>query len=135
MDFLLQLQTLSDWGMLILRIAIGSIFIAHGYGKFSSWKPLPPEHKPNAMHAIMKLLSLAEPLGGAAVMVGIFLQPAAIGLSLVMIGALYFKIIVWKKKFTESGGWEFDLLILSALIFLILSGGGLLSFDHTLFGF
>lgn len=114
----------SDLGLFILRFAVGLIFLIHGLQKRGMWKMQPSAEMPSKMINIMKLLSVVEPLGAIALIIGIMPQTAAAVLALVMAGAIYFKIIVWKKKMTEPGGWEFDLILLAANLAILLTGGG-----------
>lgn len=126
MDFLNSLTSYSDWGLLALRLAIGAVFVVHGKAKLGMWKMQPNGQTKAPMTSIMKLLSLAEPLGGAALMAGFLTQLAALGLGIVMLGALYFKISVWKTPFKADSatGWEFDLVLLAGNLVLLTSGPG-----------
>ncbi|MBI2626250.1 MAG: DoxX family protein [Candidatus Nealsonbacteria bacterium] len=117
--FLQQLSQFNDFGLFLLRLAVGLIFLAHGIQKRGMWKMKPSPEMPSKMINIMRMLSIIEPLGGIALISGIFTQLAAIALALVMIGAIYFKIAIWKKKLTEPGGWEFDLVLLAANLAII----------------
>ncbi len=135
MEFLASLSyNYADWGPLALRLAVGAIFLVHGLKKWGMWKKQAGGQMPGGMLALMRLLSLAEPLGGLALLVGFLTQLAALGLGLIMLGALWFKITVWKTPFTapDKNGWEFDLLILAATITLVLIGPGALSADWFL---
>ncbi|MEK7122472.1 MAG: hypothetical protein AAB855_01300, partial [Patescibacteria group bacterium] len=51
----------------------------------------------------------------------------ALALVVVMLGALYFKIFVWKKTFTEPGGWELDSTLLAAALMIAALGAGVFS--------
>ncbi len=97
----------------------------------------PSEQMPAKMINLMRLLSVCEPLGAIAMFSGFLVQPAALGLSLIMLGAIYLKITKWKTPFKAENttGWEFDLLILAASITLIILGGGAWSLDNLIFGF
>ncbi len=103
-----------DIGLLLLRFTVGAIFIIHAVPKFKDkeWMPL----------------AIVEALGGIAVALGIFTQLAALGLSIIMVGAIYMKSRKWGIPFTtqSSTGWEFDLLILVANIVIVTTGGGTL---------
>ena len=88
------------------------------------WKMQASEQMPKNMLDMMKFLSLAEIAGGLALIFGVLTQLAAIGLAVIMLGAIYYKMKVWKKKFSEAGGWEMDLLLLAACLVILFSGGG-----------
>lgn len=110
--------------MLVLRIAIGVIFIAHGIMKFGSWQ------QPVAgMNIVMMILSIAEPVGGAALILGILAQWAALGLGVIMVGAIYLKQFAWGGSFIGTSGpaWEFDAVLLASLLVLLCYGPGRLS--------
>ncbi len=121
----------SDFGPLVLRIAVGMIFLVHGLGKFKMWKMPASEQSSGAMSVMMKILSIVESLAGLAILVGYFTQLAAAVVGVVMFGALYFKIFVWRTPFTamDKTGWEFDFLILAASVALFLMGPGAVSVD------
>lgn len=131
MQYLLSLHQYSDWGLLALRLAVAAIFLAHGTSKFGAWK-----QPPQGLNKMMRLLSIAEPLGGIAMLFGFLTQPAALGLGLVMGGAIYFKSMVWKVPFSssEKSAWEFDLLILAACLALLTLGAGSISLDRAWLG-
>jgi len=112
---------INDLSIFLLRAAVGLIFLIHGTQKWKMWKMQPSEQMPAKMISMMKMLSVAEPLAGLLLISGIFIQWAAIALAVIMIGAIYFKVLVWKKKFTEVGGWEFDLLLLIASLAILFS--------------
>lgn len=82
----------------------------------------------------MKFLSVAEPLGGHALIVGFLTPVAALGFAIIMLGALWMKLTVWKEPFVsdKTTGWEFDLLILAATTALITLGAGIFSVDYFL---
>lgn len=120
------LKKFDSFGFLFLRIAIGAIFIVHGVQKFGVWS-----NPPAKMAIIMKILSIVEPLGGIAMILGIFVPLASIGLGIIMLGAIYTKIVVFKTGF--SGGWEFDFIILAGCVSLFFTGSGKLSIDHFVY--
>jgi len=84
----------------------------------------------------LRLLSIAEPAGGLAVLVGFLTQPAALGLALVMLGALRFLIVKAHRPFTTetAAGWEFEFMLLVVALALALMGGGRFALDRALFG-
>ena len=124
-----------DLGLLALRLAIGAIFLAHGLPKRHVWKKAPPQTSAK-MVAVMKILSIAEPLGAVAVLAGFLTQLASVGLAIIMAGAIKMKITVWKMPFKadDKTGWELDLLLLCACLVLLTHGAGILSADFLLYG-
>lgn len=121
----------SGWGLLAVRVVMGIIFFVHGRNKIAMWKMKPSAQMPSGMLNIMKFLSITETLGGIALFFGFLTQWAALGVGIIMVGAIYFKIFKWGLPFasTEKNGWEFDLILLVCALMLMVSGAGMLSFD------
>jgi putative oxidoreductase len=113
---------------------VGVIFLVHGIQKLGMWKMQPSAQMPAGMLSMVKFLSIVEPLGGLAVLVGFLTQFAAVALGIIMIGAIQFKMGQMHKKFSVEGGWEFDLILLAAAIALLFSGADSLGMDRVLFG-
>ena len=122
-----------DWGILALRIGLAVIFLVHGFQKRAMWNMQPTPQLSAGMIRILRLLSVVEPLGGLAVLGGFLAQIAAIGLAIIMVGAIRLKAVKMQRKFTGDGGWEFDFILLAACIALILLGPGRLSVDGSMF--
>ena len=111
------LYSFGDWGLLVLRLVIASIFLYHCRSKFS----MPS--------GFMRFIGTAELAGGIAMVLGILVQWAALGLAIIMLGAIYKKITVWHVPFSaqDKSGWELDLMILAGTIALLTLGGGMLA--------
>lgn len=118
-----------EWALLGLRIAVAAVFLTHGLAKRGMWKMAPSEQMPGLQLNLMRFLSIVEPLAGIGVLLGIFTVYSALALAIVMIGAMYFKISVWKKKFSETSGWEFDLVLLAAALMIAAAGPGVFSLE------
>ncbi len=88
----------------------------------------------SGMLVVMKILSVAETLGGAALILGFLTRWAALGFTIIMLGALYIKIQVWGIGFAgaQGVGWEFDLILLAASIHLFLVGAGKTALDNLM---
>ncbi len=125
-----------DFGLLAVRLAAGAIFLAHGLQKKAMWKMAPSEQMPTNMLVIMRILSIAEPLGGLALLFGFLTPLAALGLGIIMIGAMYLKMFTWKTPFIAMNkmGWEYDLILLSVMLLLIFNGAGTWGLDRIFFG-
>ncbi|HEV8265458.1 MAG TPA: DoxX family protein, partial [Gemmatimonadales bacterium] len=117
-------------------IGIGTIFLVHGTAKRRLWKMQPSPQMPAGFLRTLRLLSIAEPAGGLAVLTGFLTQPAALGLALVMLGALRFLMTKVHRPFTtETGaGWEFEFMLLLGALVLFVMGGGRFALDRVLFG-
>src|SRR5438046_3020157 len=71
-------------------------------------------------------LGIAEVGGGLGVTFGVLTQLAAIGLILIMLGAIQKKIFVWHTGFwgEKASGWHYDLLfVVMSLVILFTDGG------------
>lgn len=136
MRSLAQLHQLTDFALLVLRVGLGTIFLVHGTQKRKLWKVQPSPQMPARFLRTLRFLSIAEPAGGLAVLVGFLAQPAALGLALVMVGAIRFQIAQAQKTFTGQGGpgWEFEFLLLVVAIALVLTGAGSFALDRVVFG-
>lgn len=54
-----------------LRLGVGSVFLVHGLKKRAMWKLRPSPQLPTGTLALLRVLSIAEPLGGLAVLGGL----------------------------------------------------------------
>lgn len=115
-----------DWGLLVLRLAIGAVFVYHGMMKWQM----------DGLSPIMTILKFAEPIGGVALILGVLTQLASLGFIIIMLGAIYMKMSGFGQQpldvfgsFGGQGGWEFDLVILAGCVVLFLMGAGKTSVD------
>lgn len=117
-----------DIALLALRLPMAAIFILHGMLKWSIWS-LPVT---GFMDVMMRILSIAEPLAGVALLVGLLTRWASMGLIITMIGAIYVKITAFNSTFIgqKSTGWEFDLMLLGVAVALMIIGAGKYSLDE-----
>lgn len=117
---------------LILRVALGVIFIVHGYPKlFRQFNQTSKFFgsiglKPAKFWVLA--VGIVEFFGGIALVLGIFTQVAALFIAINMLGAIF--KVSGKKGF--AGGYEFDLILLAAALALLFLGPGILSFDLPL---
>jgi putative oxidoreductase len=134
MTVLSSLHQLSDWGLLALRIGVGVTFLVHGTQKRVMWGMRPSAQMPAGMLNLLRVLSIAEPLGGLATLGGLLTQVAAAGFIVDMVGAIRLKITQRHKGFSGEGGWEFEFLLLVAAIALLLIGAGKFALDRVVLG-
>ena len=76
---------------------------------------------------VTRLLGFAEMAGGLGVALGVLPQLAALGLILVMLGAIQKKIFVWHTGFWGkhgTDGWHYDLLFVAMCLVIATTGGG-----------
>ena len=123
----------NDFVLLVLRVILGLVLVAHGWPKFRNLKSAAEGlhgmgFKPGRLWATIAMI--VEFFGGIALILGIFTQGAA---ALVLIQFLV--IIIWKilKKSPIVGGLELDLLIWAIAVLLSVQGAGTISLDQSIF--
>jgi putative oxidoreductase len=123
-----QLAAFTDVALLLLRIMIGIVFITSGWKHFQD-----PEGRSKSIgmsKGFTIFLGAVEVAGSLGVILGVLLQPAAIGLIVIMLGAIQKKIFVWHTGFWgESGtnGWSYDTMLVVMNLVIVTTGGGNLS--------
>lgn len=125
-----MLSKYGDLAHLALRLPMAVIFILHGIMKWSIWTSGAPID--GFMDVMMRVLSIAEPLAGIALLIGLLTRWASMGLIIVMVGAIYVKITAFNTTFIgqRTTGWEFDFILLGVAIALMILGAGRYSLDH-----
>ncbi len=123
-----------QWPVLILRIALGAVWIVHGWPKIRDLRQNAQNFqsmgfKPGALFGTAA--ALLEFFGGIAIVVGLATAPIAALFILEFIVILVWR---WSKRSPFVGGWELDLLILAGAVALFSLGGGAFSLDRMLFG-
>ncbi|PYP13617.1 MAG: hypothetical protein DMD54_16450 [Gemmatimonadetes bacterium] len=136
MTFFASLHRFSDVALLLLRLALGTVFLVHGLPKRHLWKAQPSPQMPAGMLRNLRILSIAEPAGALGLIFGFLTQLAALGLCVSMLGALQFLITKVHRKFKEAQapGWEFEFMLLVIAISLAILGGGKYALDRLVFG-
>ncbi len=121
-----SLASYGDWALLAMRLVVAVIFFWSGFAH--ARKPKERGKSIGAPPAVALFLGIAEMAGALGVASGVLIQPAALGLILVMLGAIQKKIFVWKTGFwgEKASGWHYDLmLVVMNLVLLALGGGSL----------
>jgi putative oxidoreductase len=121
---MLHLAHLTDYGLLFLRVMAGLVYASSGYNDLKN-----PEARSKSVglpKSFTLFLAVAEIAGGLGIILGVLQQLAAIGLMLIMLGAIQKKIFVWKTGFWgEDGlGWSYDLTLVSMLLVILFTNGG-----------
>jgi putative oxidoreductase len=119
-----DLAPLTDPSLLFLRVMAGAIYADSGYNDLKA-----PEARSKDLgvpKGFTLFLGAAEIAGGVALVLGVFQQLAAIGLILIMFGAIQKKLMVWKTGFwgDKSPGWYYELTLISMLAVIIATDGG-----------
>jgi uncharacterized membrane protein YphA (DoxX/SURF4 family) len=118
---LLELRELS---LFVLRLVVAIVFGASGYYHLKD--PVGRAKSIELSPAATRGLGLAEVLGSAGLVTGILIQPAAIGLILVGLGAIGKKAFAWHIGFwgEKASGWHYDLMLLAMNLVILGSAGG-----------
>ena len=119
-----HLEQFTDVALVFLRIMAGLIYIDSGYNNFKD--PDARSKSQGIPKGLTLFIGVAEIAGGAGIILGILQQLAAIGLILIMLGAVQKKIFVWKTGFwgKDGFGWNYDLICMSMLLVILCTGGG-----------
>ncbi len=136
MGFFVSLHQFSDFALLILRLALGTVFLFHGLPKKGLWKAQPSDQLPAGLLTRLRILSIVEPAGALGLIVGFLTQLAGLGLVIVMVGAITFLRTKAHRKFKEANapGWEFEFMLLVVALALAILGGGKYALDRVVFG-
>jgi putative oxidoreductase len=124
-------------GELILRLALGITFLAHGRGKIKN--PAAFAGFLRQIHVPAPLLNawvvaLLETVGAGLLILGWGTRVIALGLALDMLVALA-TLRIGKASFTsgpQGSGWDFEFLLLAAPLALVFLGAGRFGIDHVL---
>jgi putative oxidoreductase len=128
--FLNNLQPVS---ILLLRLALGIIFVSHGYPKLA--------HAGSGMQGMfvqhglpgyfVYVAGILETFGGGLLVVGLFTRPAALLLAIEM------GVAIWKVHSGHGimavNDYQFPLVLATACLVLATIGAGAISVDYPLF--
>jgi putative oxidoreductase len=140
----LLLGTYPSWSRLVVRLALGLVFFAHGAQKVFGWFG---GHGLKATiqtfqqylkipRAATALAAFLECFGGLALIVGFLARPVALGLIGVMLVAIV--TVHWKHGFFlasqpgQANGWEFNFALIAMALAVVIGGAGALSIDGLL---
>jgi putative oxidoreductase len=121
------LAEFADLALLFMRLLVGWVFIWSGWSHVT--QPVERGKSIGLSPGFTRFLGLAELAGGLGVAFGVLTQVAALGLILVMLGAIQKKIFVWHTGFwgKSSDGWHYDLLLVAMCLVIATTGGGRLA--------
>ncbi len=142
MKTLLKKVMATDTGLsqLALRIPVGVIFAAHGAQKLFGWfggyglegtGQWMASIGLNPGYLMALLAGSAEFFGGLALILGLFVRPAAAVLGFTMVIAIV-AVHIGNGLFMSNNGYEFGLVLLAASVALAISGAGRGSLDAIL---
>ncbi len=121
-----------DLAALILRLAVGTLFVYHAYPKLTTKrKEGEGWMKSIGMPAVITPFGgFVEFFGGLALILGLLTPIIAALSALWMLSTTWFSISKLKKKYMS--GYELDITLLLAALALTLLGAGIYSIDHLL---
>ncbi|MBF4462585.1 MULTISPECIES: DoxX family protein [unclassified Rathayibacter] len=124
-------------GSLLLRLAVGGLFVGHGLQKLRGSFGGPGLDGTEQMMKSLQLhpprrnavaAAVTETAGGAALVLGAATPLAAAGLIATMVTAVR-KVHWGNGLWNTGGGWEFNGLLVAATAAVVADGPGTLSFD------
>lgn len=121
-----QLGALGDLALFLLRLLIAALFATSGWSHLT--KPAERGESIGMPAPVTFVIGAVELLAAIALVLGVFMQIAALLLIGVMLGAIYKKAFVWKTGFwgEDSKGWYYELLYLACnLVFLTIGAGSI----------
>ncbi len=124
-----------DFGLLVLRVITGTIFVAHGAQKlfvfgFDGVAGGFGQMGVPMAEIVGPLVALVEFFGGLALITGLLTRLAGFGLAIVMLGAML--IAHLPAGFFAPNGVEFTLALFGAAVTLAVTGAGAFAFDAIL---
>ncbi len=115
------LKNNTDLGLLLVRVGLGLVFIAHGWAKIAGMEDTVGFFASIGLSAFWAyLVAYVEFIGGIAMLVGLFTNWAGMLLAVVMIVAI--AMLKLSKGFV--GGYEFDLVLFLSSLAIVIAGPG-----------
>jgi putative oxidoreductase len=133
-------STRAGYGIAVLRIIVGIIFMAHGSQKlFGMFGGYGLEGTGQYMASLglnpgylMALLSgSAEFFGGLALFLGLLVRPAAVVLIVMLVVAIL-SVHIHNGLFMANNGFEYGLVLLGVAVAVLIEGAGRLSVDRLI---
>ena len=114
----------SDLALLLMRLLVGLVFATSGWSHVKD--PVARGKSIGQSPGFTRFLGTAELAGALGVAFGVLPQLAALGLILIMLGAIQKKIFVWHTGFwgEHSDGWHYDLLFVLMCLVIATTAGG-----------
>ncbi|ATE78944.1 DoxX family protein [Pseudomonas frederiksbergensis] len=134
------LSTRAGYGLTILRIFVGIIFAAHGsqklFGAFGGYGIAGTAQYMESIglapgHVMAILAGGTEFFGGLALIIGLLVRPAALGLTFLSLVAI-FSVHISNGLFMANNGYEFALALLGGSLAVLIEGAGKLSVDRAI---
>ena len=119
-----QLAQFTDVSLLLLRLMIAAVFVTSGW--YHVKDPKGRAKSIGLSPGLTIFIGVAEIAGGLGVAFGVLTQFAAIGLILIMLGAIQKKMFVWHTGFwgEKASGWHYELMLVLMNLVIACTGGG-----------
>ena len=136
------LSTRAGYGLTVLRIVVGIISAAHGsqklFGAFGGYGLAGTAQYMESLgltpgYLMATLAGGIEFFAGLALIIGLLVRPAALGLTLLTLVAI-FSVHISNGLFMANNGYEFALALLGGSIAVLIEGAGKLSADRAIAG-
>jgi len=125
----------AQWGALILRVSLGTMFIAHGlilkYFTFTLAGTAQYFESIGYPGALAYAVFAVETLGGIALVLGFQTRLVALALVPVLIGAMLEHTGNGWVFSAQGGGWEYPAFLIAASVVQALLGGGALAVSKS----
>ncbi len=114
----------SDLALLLMRLMVGVVFVSSGWKHAKD--SVVPGKSTGMSPSLTRFVGIANLAGGLGVALGVLTQFAALGLILIMFGAIYKKIVAWHTGFwgKHGDGWHYNLLLVAMCLVIATTGGG-----------
>jgi len=114
----------AGWALLLMRLMVALINADSGWRDLVN--PAARSKDIDMSKGFTAFLGVAELAGALGVAFGVLTQLAAMGLRLIMLGALAKKIFVWHTGFwgERSPGWYYELTLITLNLVIITTDGG-----------
>ena len=124
-----------ETALLLLRLVLGVVFIAHGWDKMFITGPIETAGQFSAMGVPNARFSayaagIAELAGGGMLILG-FLSTIVAGVLILLMGSAIFFAHWGNGFFVSQGGPEFVMVLIAALIMIVVFGAGRVSLDRV----
>lgn len=136
------LFTRAGYGLTVLRIVVGIISAAHGsqklFGAFGGYGLAGTAQYMESLgltpgYLMATLSGGIEFFAGLALIIGLLVRPAALGLTFLLLVAI-FSVHISNGLFMANNGYEFALALLGGSIAVLIEGAGKLSADRVITG-
>lgn len=117
-----QLARFADLTLLLLRLMVSLIFVTSGWNHLKD--PAGRSKSIGMSKGFTIFLGIVEICAGLGIAVGVQAQLAAIGLILIMLGAIQKKIFAWHIAFWAGNGWNYEVMMIVMNLVIVTTGGG-----------